>query len=137
MGSWQLRRKTFNLAVLAVGVLLIKALWFSASAVVPQLAEVWGLTASQRAWLTMSVQLGFVAGALVSAFLNLADRFDLTRILVAGALLVGMLFNQGPYLAGRAPFDWRHALDALRHRPTRLANFGYLGHMWELYAMWA
>jgi MFS family permease len=25
----------------------------------------------------------------------------------------------------------------LAHRPTRLANLGYLGHMWELYAMWA
>jgi MFS family permease len=25
----------------------------------------------------------------------------------------------------------------LAHRPTRLANFGYFGHMWELYAMWA
>ncbi|NJN47386.1 MAG: hypothetical protein HC808_13970 [Candidatus Competibacteraceae bacterium] len=34
----------------------------------------------------MSVQLGFVAGALVSAILNLADRFDLTRMLVTSAL---------------------------------------------------
>ncbi len=29
------------------------------------------------------------------------------------------------------------ALTALRDRPLRLANLGYLGHMWELYAMWA
>ena len=227
--------KGLNLAVLAVGVLLIKSLWFSASAVVPQLAEAWELTGSQRAWMTMSVQLGFVAGALVSALLNLADRFDLTRMLVAsallatlanalialldlgydtaialrfatgfgiagvyppgmklvatwcekdrgfgigllvgaltlgaslphllnampasagmppwptvlegaswlalaGAVLIALFFRPGPFLAGRAPFNWRHALDALRHRPTRLANFGYLGHMWELYAMWA
>ena len=40
-------------------------------------------------------------------------------------------------LGGKALFDWQRALDALRHRPTRLANFGYLGHMWELYAVWA
>ena len=48
------------LAVLAISVLLIKALWFSASAVIPQLAGAWQLDASQRAWLTMSVQLGFL-----------------------------------------------------------------------------
>src|SRR5690606_36497802 len=28
-------------------------------------------------------------------------------------------------------------LAAWRERPLRLANLGYLGHMWELYAMWA
>jgi MFS family permease len=43
----------------------------------------------------------------------------------------------GPYLAATAPFDWRFAGRAFAHEPTRLANFGYLGHMWELYAMWA
>ena len=26
--------------------------------------------------------------------------------------------------------------EVVRHRPTRLATGGYLGHMWELYAMW-
>ena len=56
---------------------------------------------------------------------------------LAGAMIVATMFKPGPYLAGKAPFDWRHAFDGLRHRPTRLANFGYLGHMWELYAMWA
>src|SRR5690606_15918290 len=34
-------------------------------------------------------------------------------------------FNPGAILAGR------------RVKPLRLANFGYFGHMWELYAMWA
>ena len=56
-----------HLAVLAISVLLVKALWFSASAVIPQLAGAWQLDGSQRAWLTMSVQLGFVAGALARA----------------------------------------------------------------------
>jgi MFS family permease len=35
-----------------------------------------------------------------------------------------------------APFDWRFAARVLTERPLRLATFGYLGHMWELYAMW-
>jgi MFS family permease len=47
-----------------------------------------------------------------------------------------VVIRRGPYLARSAPFDWRYALRALGHRPTRLANFGYLGHMWELYAVW-
>jgi MFS family permease len=43
----------------------------------------------------------------------------------------------GP-LTGRAPpLDPRLAFTLWKIRPLRLANFGYLGHMWELYAMWA
>ncbi len=231
----KLKGKGRQLAVLALGVLLIKSLWFSASAVIPQLAQAWLLSGNQRAWLTMSVQLGFVAGAMISAALNLADRYDLTRLflvsaliatsanavialfpvdygttltmrfftglgiagvyppgmklvatwcqrdrgfgiglLVAaltvgssmphllnalpqaggmppwqdvlqgasimalvGALIVAILFKPGPYLAGSAPSNWQYAAEGLRQRPLRLANFGYLGHMWELYAMWA
>ncbi|WP_027283304.1 MFS transporter [Rubritepida flocculans] len=60
----------------------------------------------------------------------------------AGALaaLGGLLilpFREGPQPTRRPPFDPRHALLALRDRRLRLANLGYLGHMWELYAMWA
>src|SRR5207245_11726138 len=40
--------------------------------------------------------------------------------------------------ACRAPaFAWSAAARILRDRAVRLANAGYLGHMWELYAMWA
>jgi MFS family permease len=226
-----------HLACLAVAELLAMALWFSASAVIPQLAAEWNLSGRQQAWLTMSVQMGFVAGAILSAALNLADRFDsrrlfaisavlgallnatiavldagvgimlglrvLTGVTLAGVyppsmklmatwckedrglgigLLVGALtlgsalphllnampiFGQagmppwrpvilaasalasigagiavlcvraGPFLGPRAPFHWWFAVQALRDKPARLANFGYLGHMWELYAMWA
>jgi MFS family permease len=38
----------------------------------------------------------------------------------------------------RAPFfRLSSALQGYRSRPVRLANFGYFGHMWELYAMWS
>jgi MFS family permease len=33
-------------------------------------------------------------------------------------------------------FDPAQILEIVRHRPLRLANLGYLGHMWELYSMW-
>lgn len=52
------------------------------------------------------------------------------------ALVTLLLVREGPFLSQMAPFNWRFAGQAISHRPTRLANFGYLGHMWELYAMW-
>ena len=55
------RMKWRILAALALAELLGLALWFSASAVTPALAQEWGLNAGDRAWLTMSVQIGFVA----------------------------------------------------------------------------
>lgn len=207
------------------------AVWFSASAVAPQLAAEWQLDASGAAWLTLAVQLGFVAGTLVSAVLNLADRLPsrwlfsvstlaaalstlaiahlshglatalplrfLTGFFLAGVYPVGMrimatwtqanrgfgiglvvgaltlgtaaphllrhlagvrdwrailtqssilalagaalalLLRDGPYASKRPQFEWRYALSLFRRREVVLANLGYLGHMWELYAMWA
>lgn len=43
----------------------------------------------------------------------------------------------GPLLARAPPVRPDNMLVAWRERPIRLANLGYLGHMWELYAMWA
>ncbi|MFQ5768066.1 MAG: MFS transporter [Acidobacteriota bacterium] len=229
-------RKWRHLFFLSLASFLIMSLWFSASAVVPQLTLEWHLNGSQQSCLTMSVQIGFVAGALLSALLTLADRVSLPRLLAGSALmaalansmlpwvhgnmtlafgfrfltgaalagvyppgmkiiatwcrrdrglgiglLVGaltlgsalphllnalvpgsggmpswrmiilltsglamtgslislMLIQTGPFLAEQAPFDWRLTYRGLQDRPSRLANFGYLGHMWELYAMWA
>lgn len=53
-----------------------------------------------------------------------------------GGMLVALLYRDGPYSFERRPFSWRLAGTAVRHQPTRLAIGGYLGHMWELYAMW-
>jgi hypothetical protein len=56
-------------------------------------------------------------------------------LLAAG--LAATTLREGPYATASAPFDPRFAGRALSDRPTRLVNLGYLGHMWELYAMWA
>lgn len=227
-----------NLWLLTAGELLAMTLWFSASAVVPQLTLEWQLSGSQQSWLTMSVQAGFVVGAVISAIVNLADRIppqyliaastlaatacnaaiaqfadspDVAMVLrvltgvclagvyppgmklvatwskqdrglgigllvgaltigsasphlinalpilggeagmppwrsvllvssaaaVLGAVLVAVFVKPGPELPSASRFNWRYATRALGERPARLANFGYLGHMWELYAMWA
>ena len=64
-------------------------------------------------------------------------------VLLAGgsAALGGALFalavREGPYQAKSSPFDASAIGRVLRERDVRLATGGYLGHMWELYAMWS
>lgn len=221
-----------TIVLLSIAELLGMAVWFSASAVVSSLAADWSLSDSGRAWLTMSVQVGFVIGALLSALLNLSDRVPgprliaissflaaastiliplfvnslqpalalrvLTGIFLAGVYPVGMkivttwtqkdrglgigllvgalavgsasphllntfgaiadwrpvmvgaaglaalggliawlFIREGPYKKPSPRFNWKYAGEVLRQRDLVLANAGYLGHMWELYAMWA
>jgi MFS family permease len=73
------------LALLAASLVLSMTTWFSASAVVPQLRAEWSLSSTGAAWLTIAVQLGFVAGALVSSVLNVADVFSPRSVILAGA----------------------------------------------------
>jgi len=55
---------------------------------------------------------------------------------VAGALLVLAAYRDGPFAFERRPFSWGLVGTVWHHRGARLAIGGYLGHMWELYAMW-
>ncbi len=81
------RQKRRSLVLLALAELLGMSVWFSASAVVPALTKVWSLGSSGQAWLTMAVQVGFVAGALASAVLNLADLIPAPRLFTIAAFL--------------------------------------------------
>ncbi len=74
------------LALLSLALVLSMSTWFSASAVIPQLREEWSLSTSAGAWLTIAVQLGFVAGALLSSVLTLADVAPPHRVVFAGAV---------------------------------------------------
>ncbi|MEZ0241570.1 MAG: MFS transporter [Chloroflexota bacterium] len=57
-------------------------------------------------------------------------------VAVGGAAVVGIGHRQGPLEVAAARFSPAIAAAAFRERSVRLANLGYLGHMWELYAMW-
>ena len=220
-----------QLAVLSLAELLALALWFSASAVLPALRQEWRLGDAGSAGLTVAVQLGFIAGTLMSALGNLPDVWSPRALMAASALLgaaanaavalwvtslgpalvlrfvtgmamagayppamkimatwfregrglaIGILIGaltvgsatpwllrgtlaaswrhtllaasalavlstvivlafvrEGPHRFPAARFDVRMAAAVFRERGPRLACLGYLGHMWELYAMWA
>ncbi len=219
-----------SLILLSIAEVLVLSLWFSATAVIPQLKAEFGLGSFQASLFTSSVQIGFVVGTIASAILGMADRLDPRRFFLISAiiasianvlilvveinspwifilrfvtgacmagiypigmkivaswakgdlgLLVGILvgaltlgsasphlFNAfggldwqftigtaslaaiigailitriqlGPNLKPAPKFEPAAAMLAFTKPSLRLANLGYLGHMWELYAMWA
>ena len=90
------------LLLIAAAEFLGMSLWFSASAVAPALKAEWHLSDSASAWLTLAVQLGFVAGTLASALLNLPDVLP-TRTLFAVSALLGAAVNGAFALFARGP----------------------------------
>jgi MFS family permease len=219
-----------SIALLMLAEVAAMSLWFISAAVLPDMLREAALSPVRQAALSSGVQFGFVAGALGSAVLGLADRFDPRRFFAASAVIAALVnavlliaspgglvaiaarIATGALLAGVYPVgmkiavgwgvkdrgllvgalvgavtlgsaaphllaliggaDWRisvavasliagagglivlasglgphHALaarfnprdisTAWTNRRVRLAFAGYLGHMWELYAMWA
>jgi MFS family permease len=95
-------RRWRMLLLLALAELLGMSLWFTGSAIAPQLQDRWLLTGTQVGWLTTAVQLGFVAGTAVVAILNLADILP-SRLLFAVAAVAGGLCNAALLLADGFP----------------------------------
>ncbi len=85
-----------------------------------------------------ALTVGSTLPLLVSGLLGDAWR---QAMLVAAALAVVSVLvlrgvRVGPLVASATTLDPRAALQVLRRRDSRLAVLGYLGHMWELYAVW-
>ncbi len=74
------------------------SLWFSGNAVLGDLQRKWNLTDSALGYITSAVQLGFICGTLVFAFVAIADRYSPRRVFFACSLL-GALANLGIFLA--------------------------------------
>jgi MFS family permease len=55
---------------------------------------------------------------------------------LAAAVLALAAVRPGPFEVPSSRFSPAAAIRAFREPSVRLANAGYLGHMWELYAMW-
>ncbi len=56
---------------------------------------------------------------------------------VLGGGIVYFLVQDGPHDVRARQFNPRYLIQTIKVPATRMVFFGYLGHMWELYAMWA
>jgi sugar phosphate permease len=63
--------------------------------------------------------------------------FWMSLLAVVGGLVVLFGTEEGPHNERAVRFDPRATKTILQQRSLQLVNLGYLGHMWELYAMWA
>jgi MFS family permease len=208
------------------------SLWFAANAVIADLQHSHQFGEQTTAYVTSAVQLGFIAGTLVFAYLSIADRFSPRKVFflctlagaatnlglllaaggmtelmtlrfatgfflagiypvgmkiaagwydrglgralgyLVGALVLGTAFPQllramgtelpwqhvviwvsvlslvggtlmllfvpdGPHLRRATAFEPRVFKIIFRSRSFRASAFGYFGHMWELYTLWA
>lgn len=153
-------RKLFSLAAVVAGLANLAILPFEpTSPAVPALRFVTGFCMAGVYPVGMKLaatwaagDLGLLIGLLVaaltlgSAFPNLLAAFGGIdwRLPILGAAVSALLAAVvirfaavGPAVTRAPPLRIANALDAWRNRALRLANLGYLGHMWELYAMWA
>jgi MFS family permease len=86
-----------------------------------------------------AITLGTALPHLFNAMGGIDWRFTLMAS-SASALVAALAINLagiGPNIHAVSRFHPSDVLWAWRIKPVRLANLGYLGHMWELFAMWA
>lgn len=80
-------RPAYILPAIVAGQFAGTALWFSGNAVIPDLVAEWdNFDESSVAFLTSSVQLGFILGTFVFALLSIADRYLPTKVFMVCAL---------------------------------------------------
>jgi MFS family permease len=153
-------RRFFMLAALAAAIAtgLIPLLWpgtiwtillrFVTGACMAGVYPIGMKIASTWARRDMGLLVGLIVGALtlgtalphIFSFLGGIDWRLTLWIAAASAVVGGLLVTRvslGRPLPPAPPVSLRNAGINFRYVPLRLANFGYLGHMWELYAMWA
>lgn len=87
---------------------------------------------------------GLTLGSAVPHLLRATYGGDVRLVTLGSSLLTliggGIVWftgKEGPFAFSRAGFAPKMALQIFAVRSLRLAVLGYLGHMWELYAMWA
>jgi len=101
-------------------------------------------TLENRGWgiglLVGSLTVGSAAPHLIRAIGGVSDwrtvLYFSAALVALGGLIACLFLKEGPYRAVSPKFDWRYAGRIWREPAVVLANVGYFGHMWELYAMW-
>lgn len=88
-----------------------------------------------------ALTLGSAAPHLLNAFGGAGEwqavLYGAAALAALGGLIAIFFVDDGPYKTPSPPFNPRYIGTIARQRDLLLANLGYLGHMWELYAMWA
>ena len=87
-----------------------------------------------------ALTLGKATPHLVTALFGQAWQTPIvwtSLLAVAGALVALLAVRDGPLVPATAPFSLTAIGRAFAVRDVRIVTLGYLGHMWELYAMWA
>src|SRR5438552_12993992 len=74
------------LFLLSLAELLAMSLWFTGTAVLPQVTSIWHANLELSSWLTVAVQIGFSVGAIVFALFNVPDIFSPIKVLVVSAI---------------------------------------------------
>lgn len=89
--------------------------------------------------LVAALTLGSASPHLIGGWQDLDWRWVyLVAAMLAVISGVAIVFaNIGPNIKRASRVDFSKVTQAWRDPAVRLANLGYLGHMWELYAMWA
>src|ERR1700757_3053390 len=75
------------LFLLSVSIFLALSLWFTGTAVIPQITTLWHSGLALGSWLTIAVQIGFSVGAITFALFNIPDVFSPIKVLVISAVL--------------------------------------------------
>ena len=86
-----------------------------------------------------ALTFGKASPYLVNAIGSSSWRVNVGAVSVlaaAGGIIILLFVGDGPYALPSQRFDLSQATAVVSNRGVRLANFGYFGHMWELYAMW-
>jgi MFS family permease len=88
-----------------------------------------------------ALAIGSASPHLLNAFGGISDWKPVmvwaAALAAIGGLISWVFIQEGPYKKPSPKFNWKYVGEILRRRELVLANAGYLGHMWELYAMWA
>ena len=77
-----------QLVVISVIQVLVMSCWFGMTTMTSSVTSYFDVSLSFSAWFSIAVQLGFVAGGLVSAFFNLADRINAAKLIGLSSFLV-------------------------------------------------
>jgi MFS family permease len=129
----------------SVGILLRFATGFFLVAVYPPAVKLMATWFRKGRGIALGILVGaIVVGQGMPHLVNGLGGLDWRLVIyatsaltLAGGLIAEFAVWEGPFPFPRAKFDPRQLGRVFANRGVRLASFGYFGHMWELFAMYA